>query len=297
MPKRMHSLSLALALAALGASVAVAAETAMSADTVSVTATTKRPADALAGSAASFVDTRTRLTQIDQVARWKDPVCPTADGLPPAFNTFIADRVRAIAAKAGAPVEKSCKPNVEIMFTADPQKMANEVADRSPWLFGTHLSSSARHLATVSHPIQAWYVTATREQSGRQTTDTPFDPVGVTGTNRKVFGSRLGNDKSSVFENVVIIADASKLAGHDVGTVADYLAMLALSQIDQSSGCAPLPSITDAFSNCAGEAAVTTLTDVDLAYLTGLYATSPNVLGSTARNNIARQMTDALAAH
>lgn len=297
MSKHWNSAGFALAVLAFGATGAGAADTASSAETVTVTATPKLTADVLAGKAAKFVDARTRLTQIDQVARWRDPVCPTADGLPPAFNTFISDRIRAIAVRAGAPAEISCKPNVEIMFTADPQKMANEVADHSPWLFGTHLSSSARHLATVTHPIQAWYVTATREQSGRQTADTPFDPVGVTGTDRKVFGSRLGNDKSSVFENVLIIADASKLAGHDVGTVADYLAVLALSQIDQSAGCAPLPSVTGTFSNCAGETAINTVTDADIEYLTGLYATSPNVPGATARNNIARHMAEVLGTH
>ncbi|HVU22285.1 MAG TPA: hypothetical protein VHE09_16255 [Rhizomicrobium sp.] len=291
-----HFAGLALAILTFATTGTIAADAGSSAGIVSITATPKLASDALASGTTKFVDSRTRLTQIDQVARWRDPICPTTDGLPQAFNTFISDRIRAIAAKAGAPAEKSCKPNVEIMFTAVPQKMADEVADRSPWLFGTHLSSSARHLATVSHPIQAWYVTATLEPSGRQTTDTPFDPVGVTGTNRKVFGSRLGENKSSVFENILIVADASKIAGHDVGTVADYLAMLALSQIDQSAGCAPLPSITDAFSACTGAGAVNSLTDADLEYLTGLYAVSPNVPGATARSDIARHMAGALAA-
>jgi hypothetical protein len=147
-----------------------------------------------------------------------------------------------------------------------------------------------------SHPIQVWYVTATREQSGRQTADTPFDPVGVTGTNRKVFGSRLGDDKSSVFENVLIIADSAKLAGHDIGTVSDYLAVLALAQVDQVAGCAALPSVTDAFSQCTGETAANSITDTDMEYLKALYATSPNVPGSTSRADIARRMSEGLTA-
>jgi hypothetical protein len=296
MPKLFNSIVFALVAFALGAANALAADAGNSAETVVVTATRKLAPEVLESRASQFVDSRARLTQIEQVARWRDPICPTAEGLPPAFNTFISDRVRAIAAKAGAPAEKSCKPNVEIMFTADPQKMANEVADHSPWLFGTHLSSSARHLATVSHPIQAWYVTATREQSGRQTTDTPFDPAGVTGTNRKVFGSRLGEDKSSVFENVLVVADSAKLAGHDVGTVADYLAVLALAQIDQAAGCAALPSVADTFSACTGQTAVDSITDADMEYLKALYATTPNVPGVTARSDMARRISATLNA-
>jgi hypothetical protein len=268
------------------------------AETVIVTASRNLDAGTLNALSSQFVDSRTAMTPIKQVARWRAPICPTAQGLPPAFNKFVSDRIKAIAVKVGAPVDPSCKTNIEVMFTPETQKMANEVADKTPWLFGTHLATSAAKLAAVSHPIQAWYVTATVDPSGQQRTDDPSNAVGVTGSNRKISGSRLGANKTSVLENVLIIADAAKLAGHDVGTVADYIALLALSQTQAGDGCAPLPSVADAMvSGCSKQPAPESITDADIAFLKGLYATQPDVLGSLARADISRRVAQDLSTH
>lgn len=265
------------------------------AETVIVTAT-KPDVEAIGRLSSQLVDSRASLTPIKQVARWRAPVCPAVQGLPPAFNKFVADRIKAIAVKVGAPVDASCsRPNVEVMFTPETQKMATEVAEKTPWLFGTRLSTSASKLATVTHPIQAWYVTATVDPSGQQRTDDPTDPVGVMGNDRKIEGSRLGSKKTSVLENALIVADAAKLAGHDVGTVADYIALLALSQVQVDDGCAALPSVADAMaSGCSKQPAPNSITDVDIAFLKGLYATQLDVLGTTARADIARRVSQDL---
>ena len=43
-------------------------------------------------------------------------------------------------------------------------------------------------------------------------------------------GSRLGNDMSSELVHSLIIADANKVAGEKIETIADYIAVLALSR-------------------------------------------------------------------
>jgi len=293
-----RALAAGTAFAALTACGAALAADTTAAETVIVTASRNLDANTLSTLSSDFVDARAGLTPINQVSRWRAPVCPAVQGLPPAFNKFVADRIQAVALKIGAPYEASCKTNIEVMFTPETQKMANEVAQKSPHLFGTHLSTSALKLSTVTHPIQAWYVTATIDPSGQQRTDDPTDPVGVMGNNRKIDGSRLGAKKTSVLENVLIIADASKLAGHDVGTVADYIALLALSQMRADDGCAALPSVADAMaSSCSKQPAPQSITDADVAFLTGLYATSDNVLGSIERADISRRVARDLGAH
>jgi hypothetical protein len=292
-----HSGSLVgFALLALAAPNAVFAADNIAAETVVVTATRNLDANTLGTLSSQFVDSRTALSPIRQIARWRAPVCPAVQGLPPAFNKFVSDRIKAIAVKVGAPVDASCKSNIEVMFTPETQTMANDVADKTPWLFGTRLTTSAMHLATVNHPIQAWYVTATIDPTGQQRTDDPADPVGVMGSNRKISGSRLGANKTSVLENVLIIADAGKLAGHDIGTVADYIALLALSQMQPSDDCAALPSVADAMAaSCSKKPAPDSITAVDTAFLEGLYATQPDVLGSIARADIARRTAQGLS--
>jgi hypothetical protein len=284
------------ALVGFATTAAYAAESgSTSAETVVVTAARNLDAATVTAQAPQFVESRTGLTPIKQVPRWRAPVCPKVEGLPPAFNAFISNRMTAITEKAGALVDKSCKTNIEVMFTADPQTLANDMADKTPWLFGTHLSTSARHLATVTRPIQAWYVTATIDPSGQQRTDDPSNAVGVTGSNRKVFGSRLGENKASVFENIVIVADSAKIAGHDVGTVADYIALLALTEVQSSDGCAALPSVTDAMSSgCGKQPAPDSITQVDMEFLKALYATQGDALGTLARADIARRISQGL---
>ena len=299
MPKSIHSSAVTGGFAVLlltGSCAAFAADN-TAAETVVVTATRNLDPGTLGRLSDQFVESRTDLTPIKQVARWRAPVCPAVQGLPPAFNKFVSDRIKAVAVKIGAPVDPSCsKPNVEVMFTPETQKMANSVAEKSPWLFGTRLTPTAMHIATVSHPIQAWYVTATIDPSGQQRTDDPSDPAGVMGNNRKIDGSRLGAKKTSVFENVLIVADAAKLAGHDVGTVADYIALLALSQVVPSDGCAALPSVADTMAaSCGAQSAPDSITDADIAFLKGLYATQGDVLGSTERADVARRMAQGLS--
>jgi hypothetical protein len=295
----MIRISIAACLAALAtASAAMGAEQGgATAETVVVTATRDDPAT-LDADAARFVEARTALTPIKQVARWQAPLCVSVQGLPPAYDAFIAARIRAVAAKVGAPVDKSCKPNVEVMFTPDPQKMASDVADRSPWLFGAQYATDAKRHAIVSHPIQPFYVTATLDPQARQRTDAIDNPTGVMGDNRKVEGSRLGEKKRSVFENVLIVADSAKMGGADVGTVADYMAVLALSQVQVLESCAPLVSVADALaSSCARQPAPVSITDADVAFLSALYTGDPEQLGSLARSDIARRTVQTLAAH
>jgi len=47
----------------------------------------------------------------------------------------------------------------------------------------------------------------------------------------------------SAFYHILIVADPGKLQDHGIGPLADYIAMLALTQVNSLDGCKPLPSI------------------------------------------------------
>jgi len=97
----------------------------------------------------------------------------------------------------------------------------------------------------------------------------------------------------SSFYNVLIVADPSKLKNYEMGSLADYIAMLALTQVSSLDSCPQLPSIMNMLAqDCDGK--VGALTDNDIAYLRGLYkAASDQTLG-TQRNGIAYQMNQEL---
>jgi hypothetical protein len=71
---------------------------------------------------------------------------------------------------------------------------------------------------------------------------------------------------------VIIVADLSNLQNYEMGALADYIAMLALSQPKSFDQCWEVPSITVLLSkDCESSRKTATLSDNDAAFLYGLY--------------------------
>jgi hypothetical protein len=218
--------------------------------------------------------------QSDQFPRFRDAVCIKVQGLPPEFDAFIAKRIVEVAGEVHAPIAKAanCLPNVHVIFTAQPQAQLDDIAKRRDILIGFHFPSQIKKLTTVNRPIQAWYVTRTRDTTGNSwievanpcpanVGDTYSGPCGERPVGRA--GSRLGNDMSAEVVHSLILADASKVAGEKIDALADYIAVLALAKWRGLERCNAIPTILNLMADgCADppEAA----TRADLALLSGL---------------------------
>jgi hypothetical protein len=299
-------------VALLTASITTAAAQPVAAPTEHVTVTGTRSRQVLDDFVQSLA-TPTRLT--GKIARWEEGICPVAVGLKPGFLKFVSQRVKEIAVQVGAPVNTSntCKPNVEIVFTSRPQALLDGIRKSQKELLGYYDNAAQlEKLATVTRPIQAWYTTATRDVHGKIDIDSgktagqglevwlpcPRIP-GVCLVNlpnaraEAVTGSRLGDGLRSGFHHVVIVADPGKLTDYEIGSVADYIAMLALTQLNAVDGCEQLPSIVNLLaSSCERKA--NALTDNDLAYLRGLYKMGPDRTLRTQQDEVAYQMEQSL---
>jgi len=275
--------------------------------TESVTVTGARSRQVLDQFVQSFA-APTRMT--GKLARWEDGVCPVTVGLAPKFANFVTQHVKAIAAQVGAPVNGNgdCKPNIEIVFTTAPQALLDTIRKKMPMYLGYADNSAQKDaLAKIGHPIQAWYTTASRDLRGNVNVDgakssgvtmrvqlppppdnafMEFTPSGSAGA---VTGSRLGDGIHSSLYHVIIVADPNKLVDHEVGTLADYIALLALTQISSLDTCQQLPSIVNLLaSNCDRKPPA--LTDSDLGYLRGLYKMGADRTARTQQDEIAYQM-------
>ncbi len=232
--------------------------------------------------------------KIDQITRWATPVCPEVRNLPAAYGDFIVKRIKAIAASVGAPVKEPCKLNVEIIFTAQPQTIMDHIAENDPILLGFHFVHQTADIAKVTEPIQAWYVTSTSNRSGEKHFDNPYHstPNALTGET----GTRFAPEGlHSVFSHILILANTDKIAGDAIGPIADFIAMLALSQAQAPDSCAELPSILDLMSaNCTDAERPQSLTIADKAFLDGLYSMNPEQIGSLQRSYISEHMTQDL---
>ena len=138
---------------------------------------------------ARFVEasvTPTRMT--GKTARWETPICVGLQGIKPEEAAYIVKRLKQNAAdvRVRVNVKADCDPNIEIIFTDQPQGVMDQVKESQPDLLGHFDNTDARdQLAIVRRPIQAWYRTATQDVRGQtyidgsRATDAPVRGVTV----------------------------------------------------------------------------------------------------------------------
>jgi hypothetical protein len=242
-----------------------------------------------------------------QLARWREGICPATAGLSPGFNSFVSARILAVAATVGVPRNEraQCKPNIRIVFTTEPEKLIDTVSKRASTLLGYHYSADSQKIATFSHPIQGWYVTATQNDDGHIGLDTamPIQQQSTAISNAAEYalesgttpggrlGTRLTTGLSSLLVHVLVVADTRKVTGYTIGSISDYLAMLVLSQTQSPETCGALPSILDLMApHCEEKEKPDAVTAGDLAFLRALYSTDLREKYSLERGDIRNNM-------
>jgi hypothetical protein len=257
---------------------------------------------------------------LGKIARWREGICPETQGFVEPLAASVTQRLREVAAKIGAPVnpDPHCKPNTLIYFTREPQSLLNELVKRNDDFLGFHNVSQTAALATITHPIQAWYATATRDADGRLNLDVADNHYteecgrGLSDMFRRMPGLAVsllkqcsyateGNRGSlrdglrSEFGRATIIGDSSKLDDYDTDTLADYVTMLALSQVDAFTTCQEMPTITNLLvPGCGEEHKTKGLSEIDLAYLRALYHSDPDLSLQLQQTAIAHQIEGTL---
>jgi len=272
----------------------------------------------------SFVQTYSVGTpKLDLIGRWREPICVEVVNLTPEQAAMVKARIEEVAKDVGLQVRPpGCKSNVQIVLTSQPQAFMDNVAKADEHALGFHWPSELKTVKTVTHPIQAWYETATQgakvghdglpfafitcadqpngcANSGSlkgelhvpETLDIPENggPPGCA-------GSLISNCERSVFKNVLVVVDNRAAAGKPLGPLADYLAMTALSQAKSLDGCSAFASILDlmAKSPCPGRDPPDGLTSADATFLTALYASNPEATALSQQAEIANRMAEVL---
>ncbi|THD60400.1 hypothetical protein [Phenylobacterium sp.] len=308
--------TLAAALALLAASSALARETDPTpaaspapANTVSgVAVTAPQKPDPLVDKTTEFVRRRLPTSRNEQYARFRDPICVKVQGLPEAFDAFVAKRLVEVARQVNAPVSAAgCTPNVNVIFSAKPQAQLDDIAKRRDVLFGFHFRAEDKQVFTFRRPIQSWYLTRTVGTDGANmlelNTGAPCIGTGAPGSFpcdlkappvKGKLGSRLSNDMSSELVHSLILADANKVAGEKIDAVADYIAVLALSRWQGLERCSGLATILNLMADdCDAQDRPEAATPSDLALLSGLYSIDPREAGMLQRASIASAMRKA----
>jgi hypothetical protein len=236
----------------------------------------------------TFLDRHLRTTRNGQLARWHEPVCVRTWGLPLAYNAFVSNRVMDMAERIGARTNRSelCVPNVRIGFTAEPQRMIDEVRRRFPIVLGFHYARQLDRLTQIRFPVQAWYATSSVNGSGEERFDDARFRAPGGGA-----GSRLSMGLSGRLTHVLILADARIVTGEDAASVADLIAFLALAQSTLADGCEPTPTILNLLDEeCQADRRLSAMSRHDTAFLTALYAVNPELRPQSQRSALAARM-------
>jgi len=209
------------------------------------------------------------------LARWNGPVCVGAVNLRSEVGQYVIDRIsdvaRELEVEAGEP---GCRPNVLIVAAVDGAGLASALVEDRPRNFdlrhnGTDAGTRAfRNFRTGDQPVRWWQISMPiNSDNGERAVRLPGDeqPPRI----RVVSASRLRTQIRDDMVRSVIIVDVDRLAGASLVQLADYLALVALAQIDAEADTAPYPTILNLFADPTSAPAG--LTEWDRSYLTALY--------------------------
>ncbi|WP_426040614.1 hypothetical protein [Brevundimonas sp. TWP2-3-4b1] len=222
------------------------------------------------------------------IARWRttDPICPGVVNMQrdvaQALVDRIADRVIELGLQAGEP---GCKANMIIVGADDGAAMASSLIEARPRAYitgiaGTSLTYRALNIFRTSDaPVRWWMLTVPLDaRTGEVTVRTPDSedaPI------RRIDGAgRLRSQDINAIFQVMVVVDVNRIGTVNVGQLGDYIAMVALAQVDAQADVAGFETVLNLFQDPAG---VSGLTDWDLTYLRQLYAADLSVLSASAQ--------------
>lgn len=226
------------------------------------------------------------------LARWRTRMCVGVVNLQPAHAQAMIDRVVDVAAeyevRTGTP---GCTPNVVIVFTEDGAAMADAMVEAEGGQFRyAGLRSIDRgkraldEFRTMEAPVRWWHVSL--PVVGGSTMPGIRLPGGGA---PMVPGEGLvnrGRPIADILTRVFIVVDVDEVQQATFAQLSDYIAFVALAQVDPEAETAAYDTILNLFQDPAAPQA---LTDWDMAYLTALYSTHSRRINPGAQaNDVAR---------
>lgn len=243
-----------------------------------------------------------------RLARWSRPICPSIANMRPELAQFVIDRIAVNALEAGADVAgPGCKPNVIIFATSDGRSLARRLVSENrlgfrPAMQHTNPSRVAlREFQNSEKPVRWWNVAIPLEiSSGEVATRLHGDLIYPDGGNVPV--AVKVRDASKLRSNVrydmawtIVIVDLNKTDGVSLGSLADYVSMVSLSQMDPEADLTGQQTIMALFSP---DSEVRGLTTWDQDYLKALYSAPPDradprrQVDAVTRSLIQRRLAD-----
>jgi hypothetical protein len=280
---------------------------------------------------ATFVNQLTNFDPADPIqglARWQEPVCPSVTGLNADLGEFVLDHVLDAARKGGVRLAgDKCRANLYVLVSPQPEPLLRAMEKKNrTYTFGDAAQPLIDKFIQDPRPIKVWYFTEERTPEGQpligysipeMNSDTEVatgnpplggidqydnihtgpnnNPGGVehsNGANAWSQASHLRVNAVGALYRVFVFIDQTKLHGANIGQIADYTAMVGLSQVKPGARLGDAPTILTLFSK-GPQTALPGMSDWDRDFLKALYATDQQT--KMQRNDIALDMVRAIA--
>lgn len=235
----------------------------------------------LAEAARAFVQEVGEAPRRRGLALWRDEVCVGVVNLKPEAAQPLIDHISQVAERLEVETgDPGCAPNVIIVFTEEPKSLATQLvsANRRMFRLGTNNFNldivALREFQNSDAPVRWWHTSVpTNSNTGERAVRLPGD-LGPTGQPSApvivVFAaSRLHSQIRDDMNRVVIVADVDRTAELSPRQLGDYLAFVALAQVDAKGDLSGWPSVLNVFEDPASSDG---FSEWDWAFLTALYA-------------------------
>lgn len=231
-----------------------------------------------------------------RLATWDRRVCVGVLGLDAAYAQFLVDRISAVAASVGLdPGDPGCRPDVFIAFSRDPDAVAQAWVDQDldafrPTRSGqTDLGAEALEQFRVSDaPVRWWHVSlSVNAQTGISVTQLRGDE----GPTYQYLStpSLIQSPTVEALNRVFIVVDADQIGGATFGSLSDYLALVALTQVDPQAETGTVETVLNLFD----DQPAARLSVWDFEYLHSLYRSRTNpIRAATQTRQIARELSE-----
>ena len=232
--------------------------------------------------------------------RYFEDLCLSLIGFPDDLNGPFAERIRANAVRAGAPVApegSGCEANAIISLSPDPQAILDQARTKQKWIFANARQSVIRRIAKRSRGAISWSLIECRGRDGRPTGEVSLNGKPEPRTkyptceNARDTGGIPPNSRNDIILSVTLL-DRRRIDGMSIEEVADYVTMRTLLLIDpaRESREVPLRSILTLFSQ--GTSNGEGLTEMDMALLSATYQSGPTDITYSTSRETARRLVE-----
>ena len=230
------------------------------------------------------------------LGRWRK-VCPGVANLDRAIAQPVVDRIAATADELGIEVEgPGCEANIIVVFTVDAAAVTRAMVENDPRVFrgqggGIDRGGAAlRAFLASERPVRWWSLSVPIDsETGQRAVRIPGDRSGVVVDSetarivgcdaddciigaapliRSTSASRINSQIVDQIYKSIIVVDIDAVSGLTTTQLGDYLALVALSQVDPEADTATFDTVLNLFENPQG---VPGLTAWDRSYLSALY--------------------------